>query len=496
MRPWPPARCARRGYGPATASRSGCRTPPPTSPPTSGLSGSERSRCRSTSCSHHLKSTPGSRRRRRRRTSTVPCPPTASSTARSSNGTRTIRPRCSSPPAPPALPRARSSRTAASAQRRVRRGCARLHRRRRPARRRAVPARARPAGVRLRIPHGRGRLRAAALRARARPRVDGRHADHGDVRCADDVYRALRSGPHGRHAAAAADRAHRRVCGSGRRGAPLRGDVRRGHPRGLRPHRDERPGDDLRARAAPQGGLGRKAVERHRDADRERRTSGESARFSSAAPRSSAATGTTRRPRPRRSTGTAGSRPAISATSTSDGDLFLVDRKKEMIIRGGYNVYPREVEEVLYEHPAVLEAAVVGVPHESLGEDVAAIVVPRPGAELDPEELKAWTKERVAAYKYPRHVVLVAELPKSPTGKILKRSIDLGPLRETGPRRTLSSASSNSGWLTGSLQHSILPSSSAGAGREAAMPARAGEVDREPSRHLASRARSSSSSSS
>ena len=113
-----------------------------------------------------------------------------------------------------------------------------------------------------------------------------------------------------------------------------------------------------------------------------------------------------------------------------DGDLFLVDRKKELIIRGGYNVYPREVEEVLYEHPAVLEAAVVGVPHESLGEEVAAIVVPRPGAEVDPEVLKAWTKERVAAYKYPRHVVLVAELPKSPTGKILKRSIDLGPLRE------------------------------------------------------------------
>jgi long-chain acyl-CoA synthetase len=112
-----------------------------------------------------------------------------------------------------------------------------------------------------------------------------------------------------------------------------------------------------------------------------------------------------------------------------DGDLFLVDRKNELIIRGGYNVYPREVEEVLYEHPAVLEAAVVGVPHESLGEDVAAIVVPRPGVELDPEELKAWAKERVAAYKYPRHVVLVAELPKSPTGKILKRSIDLGPLR-------------------------------------------------------------------
>jgi long-chain acyl-CoA synthetase len=111
-----------------------------------------------------------------------------------------------------------------------------------------------------------------------------------------------------------------------------------------------------------------------------------------------------------------------------DGDLFLVDRKKEMIIRGGYNVYPREVEEVLYEHPSVLEAAVVGVPHETLGEDVAAVVVARPATELDADELKAWAKERVAAYKYPRHVVVVDELPKSPTGKILKRGIDLASL--------------------------------------------------------------------
>jgi long-chain acyl-CoA synthetase len=108
----------------------------------------------------------------------------------------------------------------------------------------------------------------------------------------------------------------------------------------------------------------------------------------------------------------------------ADGDLFLVDRKKELIIRGGYNVYPREVEEVLYAHPAVLEAAVVGVPHETLGEDVAALVVVRSGETVSPEELEAWAKERVAAYKYPRHVVLVGELPKSPTGKILKREID------------------------------------------------------------------------
>ena len=107
-----------------------------------------------------------------------------------------------------------------------------------------------------------------------------------------------------------------------------------------------------------------------------------------------------------------------------DGYLFLVDRKKELIIRGGYNVYPREVEEALYAHPDVLEAAVIGVPHESLGEEVVAVVVLRPGAAASPEELQAWAKGRVAAYKYPRLIVFADELPKGPTGKILKRAID------------------------------------------------------------------------
>ena len=111
-----------------------------------------------------------------------------------------------------------------------------------------------------------------------------------------------------------------------------------------------------------------------------------------------------------------------------EGYLFLVDRKKELIIRGGYNVYPREVEEALYAHPGVLEAAVVGVPHETLGEEVAALVVPRPGASLDAGRAQAWAKERVAAYKYPRRIVFVDELPKGPTGKILKRAIDRGSL--------------------------------------------------------------------
>jgi long-chain acyl-CoA synthetase len=108
-----------------------------------------------------------------------------------------------------------------------------------------------------------------------------------------------------------------------------------------------------------------------------------------------------------------------------EGYFFIVDRKKDMIIRGGYNVYPREIEEVLYEHPAILEAAVIGVPHESLGEEVAAVVTLRDGVGASPDELRAYVKERVAAYKYPRRVWLVDELPKGPTGKILKREIAL-----------------------------------------------------------------------
>ena len=107
-----------------------------------------------------------------------------------------------------------------------------------------------------------------------------------------------------------------------------------------------------------------------------------------------------------------------------DGYLFLVDRLKEMIIRNGYNVYPREVEEVLYSHPDVLEVVVIGVPDSKLGEEVVALVRPRPGAGCDTDAIREWTRERVAAYKYPRHVVVVEALPTGPTGKILKREID------------------------------------------------------------------------
>ena len=114
-----------------------------------------------------------------------------------------------------------------------------------------------------------------------------------------------------------------------------------------------------------------------------------------------------------------------------DGYFFIVDRKKELIIRGGFNIYPREIEEVLYEHPAVREAAVVGVPHPDLGEEVGAAVALKTGADCTPEALRDFVKQRVAAYKYPRHVWFVDELPKGPTGKILKREIR--PPDQPGP---------------------------------------------------------------
>jgi long-chain acyl-CoA synthetase len=112
------------------------------------------------------------------------------------------------------------------------------------------------------------------------------------------------------------------------------------------------------------------------------------------------------------------------ARTDEDGYFYIVDRKKDLIIRGGYNVYPREVEEVLYEHPKVREAAVLGVPHDEWGEEIAAAVVPHEGEELTAEEVSSYVKERIAAYKYPRVVWFMEDLPKGPTGKILKREIE------------------------------------------------------------------------
>jgi long-chain acyl-CoA synthetase len=107
----------------------------------------------------------------------------------------------------------------------------------------------------------------------------------------------------------------------------------------------------------------------------------------------------------------------------ADGYYYIVDRKKDMIIRGGYNVYPREIEEVLYEHPDVREAAVIGIPHPEYGEEVAAAIQVVSGASVTPEELRDYVKQQVAGYKYPRVVWFMDELPKGPTGKILKKEI-------------------------------------------------------------------------
>jgi long-chain acyl-CoA synthetase len=106
-----------------------------------------------------------------------------------------------------------------------------------------------------------------------------------------------------------------------------------------------------------------------------------------------------------------------------DGFFFVIDRKKEMIIRGGENVYPREVEDVLYTHPAVAEAAVIGVPDDRLGQEVKAVVALRPGRSVDEAELVAYVRERVASYKYPRSVEFRDHLPMNATGKILKREL-------------------------------------------------------------------------
>ena len=107
----------------------------------------------------------------------------------------------------------------------------------------------------------------------------------------------------------------------------------------------------------------------------------------------------------------------------SDGYYFIVDRKKDLIIRGGFNVYPREIEEVLHEHPAVAEVAVIGIPHPELGEEVGAAVALKPDASATPGELREFARDRVAAYKYPRRVWLVDALPKGPTGKIMRREV-------------------------------------------------------------------------
>ena len=106
-----------------------------------------------------------------------------------------------------------------------------------------------------------------------------------------------------------------------------------------------------------------------------------------------------------------------------DGWYYIVDRSKDMIIRGGFNVYPREIEEFLMTHEAVSLAAVIGVPHESHGEEIKAFLILNAGAEVTEDEIVAWAKEEMAGYKYPRMVEFVDALPMTSTGKILKREL-------------------------------------------------------------------------
>jgi long-chain acyl-CoA synthetase len=110
-------------------------------------------------------------------------------------------------------------------------------------------------------------------------------------------------------------------------------------------------------------------------------------------------------------------------TMDEDGYFYVVDRTKDMVIRGGFNVYPREVEEVLMSHPEVSLAAVVGTPDENLGEEIKAFEVLLDGSSLTPEAIVAWAKQNIAAYKYPRVVEVRDSLPMTATGKILKTEL-------------------------------------------------------------------------
>jgi long-chain acyl-CoA synthetase len=111
------------------------------------------------------------------------------------------------------------------------------------------------------------------------------------------------------------------------------------------------------------------------------------------------------------------------AYTDADGYLFIVDRKKEMIIRGGENIYPKELEGILFTHPKILEASVVGVPDPIYGEEVLACVVVRPGETLGEEELRDWCRENMASYKVPRYVDFRDSLPKNIIGKVLKKEL-------------------------------------------------------------------------
>jgi long-chain acyl-CoA synthetase len=107
----------------------------------------------------------------------------------------------------------------------------------------------------------------------------------------------------------------------------------------------------------------------------------------------------------------------------AEGNVYVVDRKKDIIIRGGLNVYPRDIEEVLFEHPAIAEAAVIGRPDPEYGEEVIAFVVLRPGVNAAAEEILAFCRQRLAKYKTPKEIYFIASLPKSGVGKVVRREL-------------------------------------------------------------------------
>ena len=115
--------------------------------------------------------------------------------------------------------------------------------------------------------------------------------------------------------------------------------------------------------------------------------------------------------------------PVISVIAMRTASIYIVDRKSDMIIRGGENIYPREIDEVLYQHPDVAAAAAVGVPDPLYGEEVAAFVVLKDGREADEEGLIAHCRARLADFKCPKSVRFVSDIPKGPTGKLLKREL-------------------------------------------------------------------------
>ena len=127
-------------------------------------------------------------------------------------------------------------------------------------------------------------------------------------------------------------------------------------------------------------------------------------------------------------------RTGDAAFMDSDGYFYIHDRYKDMIVSGGENIYPTEVENVLYEHPAVSETAVIGVPHPRWGETPEAVVVVRSGEQLDADGLIAFARDRLAHYKCPTSVRVVDSMPRSASGKILKRELRAQAEREHGSR--------------------------------------------------------------